>query len=191
MQFEQIKKNVGYRVQLVPEACRLDADGNQMPPMDDDWIIHEVSKDGVRISNLRAHHSTTLGLDHIHHFTSNPDRSQGEIKYGFLTLNVQIFLQGNNLWVRPNGRPGDPVKPQVKQVQQKWVDIAYPAAKGIQRSLEGQGYRVGWCRDMDLPRKLDLEGWEIVVEEDANGIRSTFHMQDLPCNQTLVKKRVA
>jgi hypothetical protein len=30
----------------------------------------------------------TLGADHIHNFTSNPDRSHNGIKHGFLTLNV-------------------------------------------------------------------------------------------------------
>ena len=119
MQFDQIKKNVGYRVQLVPQACRLDEKGNELPAIDDDWIIQEVFKGGVRISNVRTQHHTILGLDHIHHFTSNPDRSQGGIKYGFLTLNVQIFLQGNNLSVRPSGRPGEAVRYLVPRAQQK------------------------------------------------------------------------
>jgi hypothetical protein len=191
MQFEQLKKNAGYRVQLVPEACRLDERGNELPGMDDDWIIEDVTKDGVRISNIRTQHTTTLGLDHIHHFTSNPDRSKGGITYGFLTLNVQLFLQGNNLKIRPNGRPGETVKPQTPRLQQKMVDIAYPANKGIQAKFERAGYRVGWCRDTDLPRKTEIEGWEIVVEPDENGTPTSFHMQDLPCNQTLVKLRIA
>lgn len=191
MQFDQLKKNIGYRVQLVPESCRLDQNGSELPGMDDDWIIEDVTKDGVRISNVRTQHTTTLGLDHIHHFTSNPDRSQGGLKYGFLTLNVQIFLQGNNLKIRPNGRPGETVKPQAPRLQQKMVDNAYPAKKGIQGKLEHEGYRVGWCLDRDLRRKIDIEGWEIVVEPDENGVPTSFHMQDLPYNQILVKKRIA
>ena len=50
---------------------------------------------------------------------------------------------------------------------------------------------MGWCLDRDLPRKIDIEGWEIVVEPDENGVPTSFHMQDLPCNQTLVEKRIA
>jgi hypothetical protein len=191
MQWEQMKKNVGCRVQLVPAACRLDEAGNELPSIDDDWIIQDVSSAGVRISNLRTQHTTTLGADHIHHFTSNPDRTQGGVRYGFLTLNIQVFLQGNNLRIRPNHRPGEPVRLEVQRVVEKWVDIAYPSMKGLQGKLEKEGYRVGWCRDADLARKIDLEGWEVVVEPDANSVPTSFHMQDLPTNQTLVKKRVA
>jgi hypothetical protein len=191
MQWEQMKKNVGCRVQLLPVACRLDEAGQELPSIDDDWIVEEVAETGVRISNTRTSHTTTLGADHIHHFTSNPDRSQGGIRHGFLTLHVQLFLQGSDLKVRPNSRPGEPVKPQVIRIAEKWTDINYPFASGLQGKLERQGYRVGWCRDTDLPRKLDIEGWEVVVEPDANGIPTSFHLNDLPANQTLVKKRVA
>jgi hypothetical protein len=76
MNWEQMKKNVGCRVQLVRPACRLNSQGQTLPNMDEDWIVHEVSTDGVRISNTRTGHTTTLGKDHIHHFTTNPDRSQ-------------------------------------------------------------------------------------------------------------------
>ena len=109
------------RVQLEPVACRLDEAGNELPPIRDDWIIEEVSPDGVRISNVRTQHMTTLGGDQIHHFTSNPDRSRNGIRHGFLTLNVQIFLRGNNLQIRPNGRPGEAVRPQVVRIVEKLV----------------------------------------------------------------------
>jgi hypothetical protein len=63
MNWEQMKKNVGCRVQLVPMACRLDQNGRELPPIDDDWIIDEASSSGVRISNIRTGHATTSGLD--------------------------------------------------------------------------------------------------------------------------------
>jgi hypothetical protein len=111
MNWEYMKKNVGCRVELVPIVCRLDENGRELPQIDDDWIIDKVST-GVVVSNSGGH-VTTLGKDHIHHFTSNPDRSRTGILHGFLTLNVQVFVQGNRLWVRPNTRPGEPVRPPV------------------------------------------------------------------------------
>lgn len=189
MNWEQIKNNVGFCVQLVPIACRLDENGCELPPMDDDWIIDAISTSGVRISNIRTGHTTILGKDHVHHFTSNPDRSQGGIRHGFLTLNVQVFLQGNKLWVRPNSRPGEPVKPQRVEVIEKWVDLSYPSDSGIQHTLEATGYRVRWCFDSELSRKIDLEGWEIVVVRDEQGMPTKFRLKDWPADQTLIKRR--
>jgi hypothetical protein len=157
--------------------------------MDDDWIILEVSTVGVQVSNIRTGHVTTLGKDHVHHFTSNPDRSQTGIAYGFLTLNVQVFLQGNELWVRPNARPGEPVKLQLGEVIERWVDFKYPFDSGLQRRLEAAGYRVAWCLDTKLSRKMDLEGWEIVVEPDPQGVPTKFRLKDRPSDQTLIKTR--
>jgi hypothetical protein len=189
MNWEQMKKNVGCRVQLVPTACRLDDAGRELPSIDDDWNIEEVSTDGLRISNIRTGHVSTLGKDHVHHFTTNPDRSRAGIRHGFLTLNVQVFLQGNKLWVRPNARPGEPVKPQLGEVLEKWVDFSYPFDSGIQQRLEASGYRVAWCSDAKLSRKIDLEDWEVVVEPDAQGVPTKFRVKDRPANQTLIKRR--
>lgn len=189
MNWEHMKKNAGWHVQLVPAACRLDESGRELPQIDDDWIITEVSAAGVRISNTRTGHVTTLGKDHIHHFTSDPDRSQMEIRHGFLTLTVQVFFQGNNLWVRPNARPGERVRPQASEVTEKWVDFRYPSDSGVQQRLEAAGYRVAWCLDTTLSRKIDLEGWEIVVEPDAKGVLTKFRLRDRPADRTLIKKR--
>lgn len=189
MNWDQMKKNVGCRVQLVPIACRLNEHGGELPQIDDDWVIDEVSAAGVRITNTRTYHGTTLGKDHVHHFTSNPDRSRTGTPHGFLTLNVQVFLQANQLWVHPNARPGEPVKPPRVEISDKWVDISYPANSGLQQRLEARGYRVAWCLDTKISRKVDLEGWEIVVEPDAEGPLRRFRLRDRPGNQTLIEQR--
>ena len=75
MNWAQFKKGVGMRFELEPIACRLDENGRELPLMDDDWIIEEVSTSGVGIRNIRTGRVTTLGKDHIHHFTSNPGLS--------------------------------------------------------------------------------------------------------------------
>jgi hypothetical protein len=189
MNWEQMKKNAGCRVQLVPIAIRLNHNGRELPQIDDDWIIDQVMPDGVRISNTRTGHFTTLGKDHIHHFTSNPDRSRTGVQHGFLTLNVQIFLSGNKLEVRPNARPGEEVRPPSAQIFEKWVDIKYPSDSGLQQKLEAEGYSLRWCGDPRLSQSVDLEGWEVVVEPDVRGVLSTYHLRDSPFNQTLIKKR--
>jgi hypothetical protein len=189
MNWEQMKRNVGCHVQLEPTACRIDDNGRKLPAIDDDWIVEDVSPVGVRISNARTNHSIILGSDHIHHFTSDPERSRLGIPHGFLTLNVQIFLQGIKGWVRPNARPGEPVKPHVDEPVDKWVDLRYPHDSGLQQRLEAVGYRVAWCSDTKLSRKLDLEGWEVVTEPDAQGARTRFRVKGLPGDQTLIRTR--
>lgn len=191
MNWDQMKKNVGSRVQLVPTACRLDEHGRQLPVKDDEWIISDVSNDGVRISNTRTSHTTTLGRDHIHHYTSNPDGSQSGIRRGFLTLNVQLFMQGRDLQVRPNARPGEAVKPPTIDVIETIVDFQYPLQAGLQAKLEKEGYRLAWCLDSKLARLVDLEGWEVVLERDEKGVVRRFRVKDRPSDQILIKKRIS
>jgi predicted RNA-binding protein len=124
MQFNQLKKNEYWRVQLKPATCYLDEDGQKLPLVAEDyWTIEEVLKDGVRISNVRSDQKVILGFDHIHHFSPDPNRSGNGIKYGFLVLHVQVFQQrqvmgnhshGNKVWVEPNARPGEPVEPPIR-----------------------------------------------------------------------------
>ena len=51
--------------------------------------------------------SAKLGLDHIHHYDSDPQRDWNGLKHGFLILRVQVFLSGSNLYLEPllNFRP--------------------------------------------------------------------------------------
>lgn len=137
----------------------------------------------------RIHVRITLGKDHIHHFTTNPERPRGNIKHGFLALNVQVFLRGNQCWVLPNARPGETLKIRSDEIGEKWVDSRYPFDSGIQQKNEAAGYRVAWCLDTKLARKIELEGWEVVIESDARGVPSKFRMKDRPADQTLIKKR--
>jgi len=188
MNLDQLKKNTGFHVQLEPVAIRLDDSGRELPPMNDDWLIEEVADTGIRISNIRTGHSTILGKDHIHHFTSNPGRSiSGGIQRGFLTLLVQVYLQGNSLSIRPCARPGEPVPPHPIETAEKRVDLRYPSDSGLQAQLEARGYRVAWCFESRLARKVEIEGWEIVVEDDHRGVPTTFHIRDRPENQVLIK----
>ena len=75
------------------------------------------------------------------------------------------------------------------QVVEKWVDFKYPSDSGLQAKLEATGYRVAWCLDNKLARKIELDGWEVVIEPDQNGVPTKFRLKDRPADQTLIKKR--
>jgi hypothetical protein len=104
MNKQELKKSVGKRVRIRPKAKRFDGgpDGPELPQIDDDWSIDRITDEGLAISNARTDHLAILGYDHIHHFTSDPQRGQ---EFGFLTLTVQIHIGGNRLWIEPNVIP--------------------------------------------------------------------------------------
>lgn len=188
MNWDQMKKNVHARVQLKPTARRLDDLGGKLPSIADDWLIEAVSVDGVRIRNARTDHTTRLGKDHIYDYISNPDQSQGGIKYGFLTLRVQIFLKPRGLSMAPTRRPGESVEPPAVEIIEKWVSSDYPARSGLKARLEAAGDSVAFAWDSKLA-DLALQGWEIVIEPDAQGVLTKFRFDQAGPHQTLVKKR--
>lgn len=109
MNWVQFQRNVGTRVQLEPNACRLTSTDEALAERNDDWIIQSVSADEIELRNIETGHMAKLGKDHVYDFRSNPGRSAGGLTYGFLVLKVQIFIKGVDLWVRPNSRPGERV----------------------------------------------------------------------------------
>ncbi len=106
MNKDMMKKNVHAHVLLQPQACHLDHNGLEIrPAVDDDWwLIEDVNDDGVKISDPRSGHIRLLGYDHIQKFTSDGIRNGA--KRGFLTLLVQLYVQGNDVRVLPT-RPGE------------------------------------------------------------------------------------
>ena len=75
MNKSRMKKNALSHVQLRPVAKRFyGAEGPQLPPVDDDWLIQSVEDAGVRISNNHTGHGTLLAWDQIHHYATDPDR---------------------------------------------------------------------------------------------------------------------
>jgi hypothetical protein len=188
MNWNQMKKNAHARVQLKPTPHRLDDYGRKLPPLNDDWIIEEVSADGVRIKNLRTHHTTTLGKDHIYDYISNPDQSQGDIKHGFLTLKVQIFLTPKGLSIAPTARPGESVEPPAVEIVEKWVSADYPARSGLKAQLEAAGYNLAWAWDTKLA-DLGLKGWDIVIEPDEQGVLTKFRFDEVGPHQTLIRRK--
>jgi hypothetical protein len=190
MNWDQMKKNMHAHVQLKPTPHRLDEYGHKLPSVSDDWIIEEVSGDGVRIRNLRTHHTTTLGKDHIYEYVSDPDRSQSGIKHGFLILKVQVFLKPKDLSITPTSRPGESVEPPTVEIVDKWVTADYPARSGLKVRLEVAGYEVKFASTSRLA-ELELKGWEPVVERDAHGVLTRYRFDEVGPHQTLIKRKVS
>jgi len=110
--WQQMKKNLGARVQLKPTPNRLDEYGRKLPSIGDDWLVEDVSTDGVRIKDVRTDHTTLLGKDHIFDYVSNPDQSQHGVKHGFLKLKAQLFLNASGVSITPTPRPESPSSPR-------------------------------------------------------------------------------
>lgn len=71
----------------------------------------------------------------------------------------------------------------------KFVDMNYPHDSGLQDRFKNQGYRIRWCNENNLARRLDIEGWTLATAPDADGSEVILKMKDLPEDQTLIKKR--
>lgn len=162
-----MKKNVGSHVLLVPPACRLNGEGFEIAGVEDDWwLVQSVTDDGVTISDPRTGHFRLLGYDHVYKFTS--DGTRNGTARGFLSLHVQLIVQGNDVRVVPNARPGEPVKPKEPEVRPQVVQISYPDTSGMQAALAAQGFTLGWAR-ADRAHGLKKEGHEEVLEPDGRG----------------------
>jgi hypothetical protein len=97
----QLKKSLHHRVRIRPVAKSEDVYGRECPTQDDDWIIREVTETTVTLYNTRTHHTPILGCDHIYGYATDPQRNKGELKFGFLTLLVQLTLKGNEVLTEP------------------------------------------------------------------------------------------
>jgi hypothetical protein len=188
MKLDRLKKNVGWRMEIVPPACHLDDQGNPFPEKNEDWQVEEITDDLVRLSTQNGL-QLKLGTDHIYSFATNPQRA-AENNTGFLTLHVQVFVQGERVFVRPNSRPGERVAPNPAIVEDKIVGFNYPTESGMQQCLEAAGYRLVWSLESQLASRVDLHGWEIVIEPDAKGRLFRFRCKDPRDDQILLKKRV-
>jgi len=94
MNKDKLKKSLYHRVRIRPIAKRNDGN-KQFEIIDDVWIILSV-EETVNLSNIRTGHVAILGLDHIHHYVSDPKEEYDGLKHGFLELNVQVILFRDN-----------------------------------------------------------------------------------------------
>jgi hypothetical protein len=88
-------KNKHVRVRPIP--LRFHASGNQLPQMDNLWFVLDADRNGATIQNSATDHKLTLGADQIHDFRTDPSGRS----FGFLNLNGQVWLRGNEGGVEP------------------------------------------------------------------------------------------
>jgi hypothetical protein len=102
---------IGMRVELEPPACFVGEDGRDVQEhASHDWMVTGFPEnDVVTLQNVATGHVAPLGKDHIYEFRSNPIRTKGDARFGFLVLKVQVFVQGDTLRLRPNRAPGESV----------------------------------------------------------------------------------
>ena len=74
-------------------------------------------------------------------------------------------------------------------IEDKLVDIKYPSDSGIQKELENVGYKVRWCAEDKLSRRIDMEGWEKVVWEDQTGKQFLLKCRSDRTHLTLIMKK--
>jgi len=102
MNKEMLAKCQGHLVRIRPVARRFQGQ-DELQPLDDDWRIVRVdlARKVVEIHDIRCDHCPTLGLDHIHSYTSDPMRDIDGQKHGFLQLNVQVLLTDRGPQIEP------------------------------------------------------------------------------------------
>jgi hypothetical protein len=97
MNGKKIREAKGKHVRIRPISLRFDMGWNALPQIDDNWFVHEAGRDGATIENPRTDHKLTLGADQIHDFRTDPSGRS----FGFLNLNGQAWLRGNEAGVEP------------------------------------------------------------------------------------------
>ena len=73
-------------------------------------------------------------------------------------------------------------------IAEMMVDLKYPVASGIQEKLEIAGWRLYFAGESQVPG-LELQGWELVVENDRHGMPTSFRVKTRPEDLVLLKTR--
>jgi hypothetical protein len=141
----------------------------------------------VEVGNVKAF--SDIAGRHVVRLT-NAEGRRKDLADRLITAGCAVTLDGDQ-WRRAgnfdtarvarNQRPGvraiDAPRPAPLAV--RWVDLNYPRDSGLQAALERDGYVVRWSNDSRLARRLDIEGWSLVIgESDGGGV--IFKVRDDP-----------
>lgn len=147
-------------MRLEPPVCKLDEFDHILPERQEDWLIEQITRDRtVVLSNVTTGHKIELGSDHLYSYHSDPSRSKGGERCGFLTLKVQIYVKGGEAWFRPTVRPGEALPPSTARHHQiSWTPPVRLDISGVVPptaiSISVQ-YRL-WSDHPDVPLLLRL-----------------------------------
>jgi hypothetical protein len=159
MKLDRLKKNVGWRMELVPPACHLDDQGNLLLEKNEDWLVEEVTDDLVRFSD-QSGHQLKLGTDHIYSFATNPQRASAEGNFGFLSLHVQVFVRGAHVFVKPNAHG----------IQQR-LDQLTSLGRDFRKAME---CLQSMTRRFKLANEITIEEYSSLCEAAIASARKTF-----------------
>jgi hypothetical protein len=178
MNLYKLRGNVGWLFKLQPPAIHLDPQGRELPYLDEEWLLQEISPDGetLTIRDLRILGLLTpIGADAVHHFDT--DRSRGA-RHGLLMLKQQMFIQGDRITFRLCFRPGERVNPlPLVEVERVPVSFDFIRTSGIQQKLEAAGFEVNGVIELRLA-ELEMKGWERVLENDRYGKPTMYFQAD-------------
>jgi hypothetical protein len=65
-------------------------------------------------------------------------------------------------------------------ITDKWVNMSYPEKAGIVQALKAQGYQLRWTTANEEAEKIDLQGWEPVLVDQADGSKARLKIRDHP-----------
>jgi hypothetical protein len=102
MNHSQLRKYSNQWVKIRPAAAQYNGGSGTLSPIEDDWLLCDITDSSATLRNNLGH-IVPLGLDQIHHYTS--DLPAGE-RRGILVLNVQLIYCHGELKVEPTTRPG-------------------------------------------------------------------------------------
>jgi hypothetical protein len=188
LNWSKIVGNLGSHVELQPTTCFLDAKGNALPDVSDDWLITEANDDWLTIKNARTGHETVLAKDHIHHYTSNPHRVTNGQEHAFLTLLVQLYIQNDRVTIKPCLRPGERLAPPpVPEIVDEWVDLMYPTIH-IAHKLDIDPNSLGWARESRVATLTATGTSEVVLLPETSGKLKRFWVRTSPESLILVRR---
>jgi hypothetical protein len=191
MNLNKLRGNIGWLFKLQPPAIHLDPSGRELPYVDEEWLLQDVSADAATITvrDLKILGlSTTVGADVVHHFDT--DRSRGT-RHGFLMLGQQMFIKANSITYRLCSRPGQRVDPlPLPQIERVPVDFNFIRTSGIEQRLQAEGFEANGVVAQRLAER-ELQGWERVIVNDRHGNPTEYFIADSRPGMELIfiKKR--
>lgn len=188
MNRSKIVGNVGSHVEPQLAACFLDAKGNALPDVSDDWLITDANEDRLKIKNVRTGYETVLAKDHIRHYTSNPHRIANGQEHGFLTLLIQLYIQNDRVTIKPCLRPGERLAPPpVPEVVDEWVDLMYPTFN-IAQKLGIDPNTLAWARESTVATSSATGAAEVILMPETSGKLKRFRVRTSPEPLILVRR---
>jgi hypothetical protein len=161
-------------------AIHLKAQGRELPYQDREALQGQISiyNQCLTLQQLLVNGPVpTTGNDVLEHFDT--DKSPGD-RHGFLLPIHQIFTQGDHSSHRPCAVHGQQVdaRPPLARVRVP-VDLHFIQSSGIPQRLEASGFEVNGVVEQRL-KKLELDGWEPIIENDRYGKHTQYFLQDSP-----------